>query len=122
MIVTIDKVRNALTRYIEQDLSPVITDKGFQVAVTFFSEIIKQANLDSIEVFLREPMIASLVPWNEEAKGYDITKLMSVLKNTINHCTVLPVKIPAIPLISPEEKEIKFLMADVEKIEQYLKI
>ena len=47
---------------------------------------------------------------------------MSVLKNTINQCTVLPVKIPAIPLISPEEKEIKFLMADVEKIEQYLKI
>jgi hypothetical protein len=34
MIVTIDKVRSAITKYIEQDLAPVITDKGFQFAVS----------------------------------------------------------------------------------------
>ena len=120
MIVTIEKVRNGLTKYIEQDLTPVITDKGFQFAVTFISELIKQ-NGSIIEAYLKQPMISLLVPFNEEAKGYDISNLMTALRNTLNRCSVLPVKIPAIPFISPEEKEIKFTSADIDRIEQYLK-
>ena len=121
MIVTIDKVRSAITKYIEQDLAPIITDKGFQFAVSFIAEIIKQ-DTTVIESYLRQPLVASLIPWNEEGKGYDISKLMITLKNTLNKCVVLPVKIPAIPLISPEEKEITFKLADIERIEQYLKM
>ena len=120
MIVTIDKVRNAITKYIEQDLAPVITDKGFQFAVSFISELIKQ-DTPLIEAYLRQPMIAAFVPWNEEGKGYDISKLMTALKNTLNRCSVLPVKIPAIPFISPEEKEIKFTINDIDRLEQYLR-
>lgn len=120
MIVSIDKFKSAVSRYIEQDLAPVITDKGFQFAVTFLSELIK---LDTpiIENYLRQPIIASLIPYIEDAKGYDITKATSALKNALNRCTVLPIKIPAIPFLSPEEKEIKFSASDIERIEQYLK-
>lgn len=120
MIVTIEKVRSGITKYIEQDLAPVITDKGFQFAISFISELIKQ-DTPIIEAYLRQPMIAAFVPWNEEGKGYDISKLMTALKNTLNRCSVLPVKIPAIPFLSPEEKEIKFTISDLERIEQYLR-
>lgn len=120
MIVTIDKVRSAITKYIEQDLAPVITDKGFQFAVSFISELIKQ-DTPIIEAYLRQPMVAAFIPWVEENKGYDISKLISALKNTLNRCTVLPVKVPAIPFLSPEEKEIKFTINDLERIEQYLR-
>lgn len=121
MIVTIDKIRNALTRYIEQDLTPVITDKNFQFIVGFISEMIKM-NAPIVETYLRNPMISCLMPWSEQDKGYDITLVMNALKNSLNKCGTVAVTIPVIPLLSPESKELKFNSADIDRIEQYLKM
>lgn len=121
MIVTVDKLCTGISRYLEQDLAPVITDKAFQFAVIFLSEMIKQSN-QIVEQYLRQqPMLNILVPWDENSKGYDISKLMSALKNSLTKCAVLPITIPAILGISGEPKEIKFTASDIDRIEQYLK-
>ena len=41
MIVSIDKFKSAVSRYIEQDLAPVITDKGFVEHKTINVEVDK---------------------------------------------------------------------------------
>ena len=115
MGVNREQIEIGLIKFIEEDIIPVVGDKNFQIVLTIGTEILK-TNLDKL---LKNQMITALFPYNEKEKTWD-TKGFKLLKDTLRKYGSLKVIVPAIPFVSPEEKELKFGVEDIEKIESFI--
>lgn len=114
------KIIDGIIRYIEKDVMPEISsDRGFQVVISIGISAVK-ANNKLLDKLFENDIFKSLANYDDENKTYDIDLLYSVAKDSISKCGYFPVKIPAISFISPNEKELKFSAADIDRLKSYI--
>ena len=114
------KIIDGIIKYIEKDVMPEISsDRGFQVVISIGISAIK-ANSKLLDKLFENDVFKSLANYDDENKTYDIDLLYNIAKDSISKCGYFPVKIPAISFISPNEKELKFSVADIDRLKSYI--
>lgn len=120
MHVEKQKIIDGIIKYIEKDVMPEISsDRGFQVVISIGISAIK-ANNKLLDKLFENDIFKSLANYDDENKTYDIDLLYNIAKDSISKCGYFPVKIPAISFISPNEKELKFSAADIDRLKSYI--
>lgn len=120
MHVEKQKIIDGIIRYIEKDVMPEISsDRGFQVVISIGISAIK-ANNKLLDKLFENDIFKSLANYDDENKTYDIDLLYNIAKDSISKCGYFPVKIPVISFISPNEKELKFSAADIDRLKSYI--
>ena len=113
MQVTQAQIASGAARFIRNDVIPKIPDRGFRVvldAAAAMAELSPQI-LDGL---FKHPMAAVLLHPGEN--GYDLDYLETALTSAVETHGGLPVVIPAIPLISREEKTLTFGAEDIRQL------
>lgn len=114
------KIIDGIIRYIEKDVMPEISsDRGFQVVISIGVSAVK-TNSKLLDKLFENDIFKSLSNYDDENKTYDIDLLYNIAKDSISKCGYFPVKIPAISFISPNEKELKFSAADIDRLKSYI--
>ena len=115
-MVTKEQIKTGLMKFLEEEVIPVIEDKNLQIILALGSEVLK-ANDSFLDNILKNQMVTALFPYSE---GKWDTKGFKLLINTLEKFGGLRVTVPAIPFISPTEKELKFTVNDIKKIESLI--
>lgn len=115
-MVSKEQIKTGLIKFLEEEVIPVVEDKNLQIILALGSEVVK-ANDSFLDNILKNQMITALFPYSE---GKWDTKGFKLLKDTLSKYGGLTVTVPAISFISPEEKQLKFNVKDIEKIESLI--
>lgn len=104
--------------YAEEEMLPKIKDKALAIVIFFFiSQLKTKPNL--ADAFFDNTFVKQLLP---EVNGmYDVEEFMKAVKASVKKFGgALSVTIPAIPLLSPSEKELKFVESDFDDLLDYI--
>lgn len=104
--------------YAEEEMLPKIKDKALAIVIYFFiSQLKSKPNL--ADVFFDNVFVKQLLP---ETNGmYDVEEFMKAVKTSVKKFGgALSVTIPAIPLLSPSEKELRFTEGDFDDLLDYI--
>lgn len=116
-MVTKKHIAESIVKYITNDLLPEIEDKHLRLVLTIAKHSMSE-NCNIINEFMNNPIISSIV---KEVDGeYDIDMLITILKKTVDELGYYPIVIPKIPLLSSDEKILRFTSSDIERIVNYL--
>lgn len=112
MEVTKEHISKGVSKFIQSDMIPHITDSGMQLLLGITAGAIetKPQILDKI---LDNEMLAAVA---KTGNGYDLSALRNAATNAIDKYGKLTVTIPGIPFISPNEKQIHFGSDDVRRL------
>jgi len=111
--VSKDQIINGLLDYIENEVVPAVEDKPMKIIVATAARAIRE-NHALADSFLDNGTVKMLLGENED--GYEIESLFRALQDSIRQYGPMPIVIPAVPILSPTEKELKFSEADVDEI------
>lgn len=115
-----DKIVAGIIEYVEEEVFPEIaSDKGFRAVLSIGIGIAKKDG-SVLDKLLENEYFKALSGYDPESETYSTEDLISALKHTAEECGYIPINIPSIPLISPNEKTLKFSAGDVEKLKKYI--
>lgn len=117
MKVTKDNLVKGLIKFINDDLIPQVGDRNKKFVLAMAKDSLRQ-NENLIDEFMQNPMVSTLVV--KDGDEYDVTLLLTILKNTLTEYESLSVAIPRIPIFSPTEKLLKITVEDIEKLIKYI--
>ena len=109
-----NQIVNGLIKYVELEVISKVEDKALQIVLGIGIIALKR-NQDLIDSVLKNPFISYLVKETEDGK-YDLDEVFSIIDETLKTYGKLPVTIPAIKFISPNEKTLKFSTEDIAKL------
>ena len=119
MKVTKSQIVNGITSYIQQEILPKMeNDQALKILFSVAVNAIK-ANGKLIDKWLSNDIIRALI--EDDGSGYyDIERLMSLIKSSVEEYGSFPVSIPPIPLISPREITLKLNSSDIAAIQRQI--
>ena len=122
MRVDKQRVINGFVSYVENEIVPKISDdKAMQVIISVGVNTIK-GNSNIANKFF-DNTIVSTIAKHEQIDGkdtYDLDGLFSLTQDSISKYGYFPIILPAIPFVSPTEKELKFSSEDIEMLKTYI--
>lgn len=113
MNVSKDKIVKGLLNYIRTDILSFVTDSHFKFILSAVTAAL-EVNPSLSDVFFNNPLVK--VAFSESNGQYDINTAEKILSKAVNESGFISVTIPAIPLILPEEQELKFQSQDVANL------
>lgn len=113
MRVTKSQIVHGITNYIQSDILPqMVGSRSMQIIVSIGANAIAANNKLVDEVFKNQIVLALL---DDDGSGtYDLTGLIDAVSKSIQQYGSFPVKVPAIPLISPAEFTLSLTADDVD--------
>ena len=122
MRVEKQKIINGFVSYIDNEVAPKITnDKAMQIIISVGANTLRGNPVAADKLFNNG--IVSTVAKYEMVDGkdtYDLDGLFSMVEDSVTKYGYFPVVLPAIPFISPTEKELKFSSEDIEMLKTYI--
>ena len=115
MRATKDQMVNGIAAYIESEVIPQIGDKATQIAAAIAVKAVK-ANARLMDSVFSNPMLKNLL--QEKDGTFEIDDLFEYIRESVDQFGPFPVTLPAIPLISPDEKTISFNADDIQRIKK----
>lgn len=116
-----EQLVTGVIKYLNVEIIPCIEDKFTKLLLRTMT-ISAEANLDSytklVDEFVRKPFISDLLKTEKDV--FEIESLIDAVRQAVNECGELVIKIPPVKFISPEEKTLSFNNADISKLKQYL--
>ena len=113
MEVTKAQLISGLTRFVRTEVLNKITDRPFKMMIS--------AGLTALEL---RPEIADAYLENPMLKSkngmYDVDFISEIAMRTTDDYGDFPLVIPGIPLVSPEEKVLRFTSEDIRKLKDYI--
>jgi len=116
-MVSKHNIINGLVRFMENDMAKASGSVTSKLIVTLAKNVLKRDE-NILDVFLNNPMLKTLVQENNGM--YDLSTLMTILKDTANELGNISLYIPKIPILLPNGDEIKLSSTDVNTIENYI--
>ena len=109
---------SGVIEYAEEEMLPKITDKTLAIVIYFFISQLK-TKPKLADVFFENMLVKQLLPENNGM--YDIEDFIKSIKTSIKKFGgSLTIAIPAIPLLSPSEKELRFGESDFDDMLDYI--
>ena len=117
MRVTKSQIVHGLTDYIQSEVLPKMRDeKAMQIILTIGANAIL-ANGKAVNAVLENDIVRALLEADENGT-YDINSIAVAMRSAISQYGSFPLKIPAIPLISPHEITLNLNADDVDYLKQ----
>lgn len=113
MEVTKSQLVNGIVAYVKSEVIAKIPDKPFRMTLSAGVNLL-EVKPEVADVIFNHPLLAS------QNGVFDIDLIEQVLVKTIEEHGDFPITIPAIKLISPTEKELRFTADDVRKLKNYI--
>lgn len=110
------------TKYLNQEVLPCVQDTFTKIAIRMFavSTELKAGTFKNFVDDIRKNQFVSEFFEVDENGCFDIEFFIDTLREAIDDCGELVVKIPPIKFVSPEEKVLRFKSEDISKLKQYL--
>ncbi len=123
MRVDKNKLIAGFTTFIETEVIAKMTDdKAAQVVLSVAVKAIR-VNPAIADKILGNGIVRMVLGYEDQdgKESYDIDSMASMISESISKYGYFPVVLPAVPFISPREKELKFGPADVDRLKRYIK-
>jgi hypothetical protein len=113
MRVTKSQIVHGITDYIQSDILPqMVGSRSMQIIVSIGANAVV-ANNKLVNALFENQIVKSLL--DDDGSGtYDLTGLVDAITKSIQQYGSFPVKVPAIPLISPDEFTLSLTADDVD--------
>ena len=81
-----------------------------------------KANKSIADKVIKNDFVRAIASYenNGGVETYELDGLFSAVEESVKKHTYFPVMIPAIPFISPTQKELKFSAEDIEMLKTYI--
>lgn len=116
------KIINGFISYIDCEVVPKITnDKAMQIIISVGANTLRGNPAAADKLFNNG--IVTTVAKHEVVDGkdtYDLDSLFSLVEDSITKYGYFPITLPAIPFVSPTEKELKFSSDDIAMLKTYI--
>ena len=116
-MVTKHDIINGVIKFIETDMAKASGATTSKLIVLLAKNVLKK-NEAVIDSFLENPIAKTL--FTEQDGMYDLSTLMSVLKDTANEMGCISLSIPKVPFLLPEGDEIRLSVSDINTINDYI--
>ena len=116
-----EQLLSGFIKYLTAEIIPNVEDTFTKLALKTFTittEKNSDAYIDALDSLVEKPFVADLL--NVEDGCYEVEELIDAVRQAVNECGELTIKLPAIRFISPVEKTLSFNAADISKFKQYL--
>lgn len=116
-MVTKHDIINGVIKFIETDMARASGATTSKLIVLLAKNVLKK-NEAVVDSFLENPIAKTLL--TEQDGMYDLSTLMSVLKDTANEMGCISLSIPKVPFLLPEGDEIRLSVSDINTINEYI--
>lgn len=120
--ITSEQLITGIIDYINHEVLPNITDTFTKLAIrmlTITATNNAAAYESTVDTLLKSPFVAAFLQVDED-NCFDAETLIDALRQAINECGELVVKIPPIKFVSPVEKVLCFKATDISTLKQYI--
>lgn len=122
MRVEKQRIINGIVSYIDSEVVPkIVNDKAMQIIISVGANTLR-GNPSTVDKLLSNGIV-SAVAKHEVIDGkdtYDLDGLFSLVEDSVTKYGYFPIILPAIPFVSPTEKELKFSSEDIEMLKTYI--
>lgn len=119
--INAEQIIRGFVKYLNTEIIPCIDDTFTKILLRTFT-ITTESNADvyvkAITDFAKTEFISDIL--HTENEVFEIEAIIDAIRQAMNECGELTVKIPPIKFISPKEQTLSFNAADVSKLKQYL--
>ena len=119
--INAEQLLSGFIKYISAEVIPNIEDTFTKLALKTFAITTTNsapAYIKVLEDMIKKPFAADLL--KVEDGCFEIEELIDAVRQAVNECGELTVKIPPVKFISPQEKTMKFNASDISSLKQYL--
>ena len=119
MRVTRNQIVNGITAYIRDEVLPKMEDdRALKILFSVAVNAIK-ANDKLVDKWLSNDLIRALI--DDDGTGhYDLERLMTWIKSSVEEYGAFPVIVPPIPLVSPREITLRLGPSDITAIQRQI--
>ena len=108
--------------YLHKEIIPCIEDTFTKITVRMFT-ITVEKRLDvyknAVNDALKSQFVSEFLQVDEDG-CFDVEMFIDALRQSVNECGEIVVKIPPVKFVSPEEKVLRFNANDISSLKQYL--
>ena len=116
MEVSRKQIADGVSAFIDNCLMPSASDGQMRLVLVMAKDSVRKG--DALENFLENPMIETVI--TEDNDMYDISRFVQVMKNVYEDSDYIPITIPSIPLISPQERILKITEPHFDRLVHYI--
>ena len=116
-----EQIISGIMKYLNAEVIPAVSDtftKLLLKTTVISSEVNGQAYSKAMDSFIQQPFVSDLL--RVENRAFEIESIIDALRQAVNECGELVIKIPPVKFISPEEKTLRFKADDISTLKQYL--
>lgn len=112
MEVTKEQIAKGVSKYIQEDMIPHITDNGMQLLLGIVAGAV-ETKPTVLDKFLENEMVSVFA---KIGNGYDVDVIKKIAVSAMNKYGKLEITIPGIKFISPNEKILNFSADDILRL------
>lgn len=119
--INVEQLLSGAMKYLTAEVIPAVEDTFTKFALktlTLTTANNAPAYIKSLEQMINKPFISDLL--EVEDGSFEIEKIIDAVRQAVNECGELTIKIPPVKFISPEEKTLRFGANDISSLKQYL--
>ena len=116
-----EQLVSGVMKYLTAEIIPCVEDTFTKLALKTFAITAESHVLDyakAVDSFVQKPFISDIV--KTEDGVFDVESLIDALRQAVNECGELTIKIPPVRFVSPQEKTLSFKASDISSLKQYL--
>ena len=122
MRVEKQKIVNGIVSYIDNEVVPKIAnDKATQIIISVGANTLR-GNPAVVDKVFNNGIVSAVIKHEvvDDKDTYELDGLFSLVKDSVAKYGYFPITLPAIPFVSPTEKELKFSSEDIEMLKTYI--
>lgn len=116
-----EQLLTGFINYFVAEIIPCVEDTFTKLALKTFTITAEKnapAFINALDSQIKKPFVSDLL--KVEDGCFEVEELIDAVRQAVNECGELTVKIPPVRFISPQEKTLSFNAADISKLKQYL--
>ncbi len=120
----VDKNRliTGIATFVETEVIGKMTDdRAAQIVLSVAVKAIR-ANPNIADKFIGNDIVRMILGYEERdgKESFDIDSMADMISESVRKYSYFPVVLPAVPFVSPREKELKFGPDDVDRLKRYI--
>lgn len=119
--ITSKQLISGVVKYLTAEIIPCVDDTFTKLALktlAITAETRTPAYIKAVENLLQNPFIADIVAAQDGV--FEVESIIDAVRQAVDECGELVIKIPPVRFISPEEKTLTFKASDISSLKQYL--
>lgn len=112
---------SGIIKYLTTEIIPCVEDTFTKLALKTFAITANNragAYINAVDDLISKPFVADLL--DVEGDVFEVESLIDAVRQAVNECGELTIKIPGVRFVSPQEKVLTFKASDISNLKQYL--